>query len=81
MAEARNALGYAAELERPPGLADWLIARHAEGRTDRAISDAYVLYLRDEDFRARGWPTAIFLSDKIWRQRMRGPKPPREVRL
>ncbi len=81
MGEARSTLGIPVELEQPDKLLDWILTRKREGRTEREVSDAYALFLRDEAFSAKGWPTSVFLSPKIWPQRMRGPTPPKEMRL
>lgn len=81
MGDVRRELDISVEREPPGKLLDWLLARKAEGRTESEIGGAYVLFLRDEDFRAKGWPTAVFISDKIWPPRMRVARPPRGMRL
>lgn len=66
------------EKKRPDGWADWHAAAIADvGETD--LNLAACRYLADEHFRDRGWPTAIFMSDGVWRIRAR-PLEPRRVR-
>ncbi|HYM95803.1 MAG TPA: hypothetical protein VET26_00745 [Candidatus Sulfotelmatobacter sp.] len=57
------------ELE-PPSWSAWY-ARAAGDVGPELLLEAYVAFRRDEHFRDRGWPTAIFMSDGVWRPRAR----------
>jgi hypothetical protein len=67
------------ELRRPAKFDRWHDDAIAEGYTPRELATAYAAYLLDDDFRLKGHPTALFLSDGIWRVRTRI-KPPTKRR-
>jgi hypothetical protein len=63
----------APEKKRPRDFRDWVQRALADGFTQRELERAHCAYLLDEDFRHKGWPTAIFITEGIWRHRARIP--------
>lgn len=68
----------AAELRPPKGFTEWHDGAIAEGFSPGELATAYAVYLTDDDFRLKGWPTAVFICDGVWRVRTR--IPPRKQR-
>jgi len=68
------------ETDPPAAFPDWCAevdARCVDG--ERQWVHALTLYLRDEHFADRKWPTAVFITSGVWLQRL--PQPPEEVML
>lgn len=60
----------------PPSWSAWY-ARAAGDVGPELLLQAYLAFRRDDYFQDRGWPTAIFMSDGVWRPRARPPEPVR----
>lgn len=69
----RERHGFARELLRPMGFNDWHDRARGEHFSPTELIDAYVDYLRDETIRAVGHPTAVFITEGVWRVRTRVP--------
>jgi hypothetical protein len=67
----------ALEPTKPKKFAAVMKAALADGYTDRELQTSHAAYLCDDDFRLKGWPTSLWLSDNIWRPRARIPRPAR----
>lgn len=67
----------AVELHPPRGFRDWVARALREGFTVDELERAHCAYLLDDAFRLKGWPTAVFITDGVWRQRTRIPPPKR----
>jgi hypothetical protein len=72
--------GLLRETDPPAAFPDWCAEvdlRCADGEPQWV--HAMALYLRDEHFADRKWPTAVFITPGVWLQRL--PQPPEEVML
>lgn len=58
------------EGDPPSGFREWSDELDAEGVEDFEIEHALVLYLRDKHFCDRLWPTAVFITPGVFRQRL-----------
>jgi hypothetical protein len=65
--------GATRELLRPSGFTSWVGTATAAGYTVSEIVAGYRLYLGDATIKAKGHPTAVFITGDIWRVRMRVP--------
>lgn len=65
----------AREPEPPKGYPSWHRDAFASGATAGELADALKEYFSDTDFEAKGWPTAIFISPKVWTTRIPHRKP------
>lgn len=78
MGTVRAQMGRPGELRQPKGYERWhALATAQVGIT--ALDRAYIRYLEDDAFAAKGWPTAIFMSDEVWSSRT-FEEPPRRWR-
>lgn len=66
----RTYFGHPAETGVPPDFPDWSDRLDAERVTPAQVDHALALYLRDEHFRDRLWPTAVFITDGVFRSRL-----------
>lgn len=63
------------ELRRPRGFPEWVAGALEAGFALTELERAHCAYLLDDDFRVKGWPTAIFITEGVWRVRARIPPP------
>jgi hypothetical protein len=71
--QARERRDLLRETDPPADFPRWSDAADAEGIVLPRQGHALVLYLRDEHFRERLWPTAVFITDGVFRQRLPEP--------
>lgn len=62
------------ETHAPSGFEAWSDQLDAQGVVDVQWVHAHALYLRDADFADRLWPTGVFITEGVFRQRL--PPPP-----
>jgi hypothetical protein len=72
--KGRDRAGLLRETEPPMGFPTWSDQLDAEGVPEEAQDHAMALYLRDKHFGDRLWPTAVFITPGVFRQRL--PEPP-----
>jgi hypothetical protein len=61
------------EEARPDGFAAWLAEALPDCPADDpqgALVFAYGLYLNDDDFRPKYWPTRVFMHPDVWKSRV-----------
>jgi hypothetical protein len=65
------------ETDPPAAFPSWCAEVDELGLVEPQWVHALTLYLRDEHFSDRRWPTAVFITPGVWRQRL--PLPPEEA--
>lgn len=65
------------EPAEPPRLWNaWAVRKKRAGYTSLDVQVAHALYVRDQDFKRKGWPIAIFMSPRVCDPRLkRHPEP------
>lgn len=67
------------ETDPPATFPAWSDELDAQEVVEPQWVHSLTLYLRDDHFKERLWPTAVFITPGVWRQRL--PVPPEEVML
>lgn len=71
--------GLLRETDPPAAFPDWCAGVDVRRLVEAQWVHALTLYLSDEHFSGRKWPTAVFITPGVWLQRL--PRPPEEVML
>lgn len=63
----------APEPRQPRKFRAWCAEVLRRGLAPPDIGTGYAAYILDQDFRLKGWPTAVFITDGVWPQRCKLP--------